>query len=107
MQRVNKFFYTFICILSINLDAEVSDEFINLFVNALPCTDEFLEYIDDDRSLREDFFFETDQEFSILKDIFKNYCSGSSPDVINAISERIFNESVDNKNFYTQLFIKI
>jgi len=98
LQRVNKFFYTFIFILSINLDAEVSDEFINLFVNVLPCTDEFLEYIDDDRSLREDFFFETDEEFNILKDIFKNYCSGSSPDTINTISQRIFNETVANKN---------
>ena len=66
MQRVNNFLYSLIFILSINLDAEINDEFIDLYVNELPCTEAFLEYIDNDSSLREDFFLTTNEEFKIL-----------------------------------------
>ena len=98
MQRVNKFIYTFIFILSINLDADINNEFVNLFVNELPCTDVFLEYIDDDKSLREDFF-ESYEEIKLLKDIFNIYCNGFSPTAINSISERIFfDDNVYNKD---------
>jgi len=41
LQRVNNFLYTLIFILSINLDAEINDEFIDLYVNELPCTEAF------------------------------------------------------------------
>ena len=99
MQRIINLFYIFLFILSINLDAEASDEFIELFVNELPCTDAFLEYIIDDESLRQDFFLETDTEFNILKDIFKNYCNGKSPSTINPLSKRIFlGKNVFNKS---------
>ena len=99
MQRVINFFYTFVLFLSININAEVSDEFIDLYVNELPCTNAFLEYIDDDDSLRNDFFFETDEEFNILKDIFNNFCTGKSPETINPISTRIFlGDNVFNKS---------
>ena len=99
MQRINRFFYSFLFFLCINLDAEINDEFINLFVNELECTDDFLRYIDDDESLRQDFFLETDEEFNILKDIFKNYCNGRSSTIINPISQRIFfSDNVFNKS---------
>lgn len=99
MQRVNNFLYTLIFILSINLEAEINDEFIDLYVNELPCTEAFLEYIDNDSSLREDFFLTTNEEFKILKDIFKNYCNGRSAEIINPISNRIFlGENVINKS---------
>ncbi|MDC1491347.1 CHAT domain-containing protein [Gammaproteobacteria bacterium] len=99
MQRVINFFYTFVLILSININAEVSDEFVDLFVNELPCTNAFLEYIDDDIFLRNDFSFETDEEFNILKDIFNNYCTGKLPETINPISTRIFlGDNVFNKS---------
>ena len=99
MQRINSFFYSVLFFLCISLDAEINDEFINLFVNELECTDDFLLYIDDDESLRQDFFLETDEEFNILKDIFKNYCNGRSSKIINPISQRIFfSDNVFNKS---------
>lgn len=99
MQRINRLLYSLLFILCINLDAEINDEFINLFVNELECTDDFLRYIDDDVSLRQDFFLETDEEFDILKDIFKNYCNGRSSTIIDPISQRIFfDDNVFNKS---------
>lgn len=99
MQRINRLFYSLLFILCINLEAEINDEFIYLFVNELECTDDFLRYIDDDVSLRQDFFLETDQEFDILKDIFRNYCNGRSPTIIDPISQRIFfDDNVFNKS---------
>lgn len=99
MQRINRLLYSLLFILCINLDAEINDEFINLFVNELECTDDFLRYIDDDISLRQDFFLETDEEFDILKDIFRNYCNGRSSTIIDPISQRIFfDDNVFNKS---------
>ncbi len=99
MQRINRLLYSLLFILCINLDAEINDEFINLFVNELECTDDFLRYIDDDVSLRQEFFLETDEEFDILKDIFRNYCNGRSSTIINPISQRIFfDDNVFNKS---------
>ena len=98
MQRINRLLYSLLFSLCINLDAEINDEFINLFVNELECTDDFLRYIDDDISLRQDFFLETDEEFDILKDIF-NYCNGRSSTIIDPISQRIFfDDNVFNKS---------
>ena len=98
MQRLNIFFNTILLILCTSLSSESIDDFIDLYVNELPCTTAFEKYIDNDSALNKDFRLETNQEFNILKDIFKSFCNGRSPQVINSISKRIFVNEVSNKS---------
>ena len=97
MQRLNIVFYTISLILCMGLSSETTD-FSYLFVNEQPCTNESIEYINNNAALNEEFGFETNQELIILQDIFKSYCSGRSPEVIKSISNRIFVNEIRNKS---------
>ena len=57
MQRLKRFFYLISLSITGNLFADINEEFINLFVNELPCSPEFIEYIENDISMRDDFSF--------------------------------------------------
>lgn len=98
MQRVSIFFYTIAIILCAELSSDNIDDFIDLFVNEQPCTSEFIDYIDNGSALKEDLLLASDQEVLILQDIFRNFCAGITPDIINPISKRIFKDNISNKN---------
>lgn len=71
---------------------------LNIFANELPCNNFFITSINDDDFIKEFFYFETELEYNILKEIFKTYCSGPSPEAINQISNKIFLSDVANVN---------
>jgi len=82
---------------SINTMSEINEEFIDLFVNELPCSDEFNKYINDEDLLQNDFLF-NQKEAEILKTIFFTYCSGSSQEIVNIISQKIFSDEIKKKS---------
>lgn len=97
MQRINNFFFISVFFLNLNLLADINEEFVDLYVNELPCTNEFIKYIDNNELLKSDFLFETEGEVEILQSIFKSYCNGPSQKVINQISNKIFTEDIKSK----------
>ena len=94
MQRLKRFFYLISLSITGNLFADINEEFINLFVNELPCSPEFIEYIENDISMRDDFSFMNNDEVKILQEFFKGYCRGVSTEFLNSISQNIFARNI-------------
>ena len=94
MQRLKRFFYLISLSITGNLFADINEEFINLFVNELPCSPEFIEYIENDISMRDGFSFMNNDEVKILQEIFQGYCRGVSTEFLNSISQKIFARNI-------------
>jgi CHAT domain-containing protein len=94
LQRLKRFFYLISLSITGNLFADINEEFINLFVNELPCSPEFIEYIDNDISMRDGFSFMNNDEVKILQEIFQGYCRGVSTEFLSSISQKIFARNI-------------